>query len=122
MIISDESKKLRTEVGVLRRDRRRRYPPDLRRRILEWVERHVQDGGTETECAVTLGMKVHRFHQWRDQVRERATAAPTAELVPVEIVGPRSNQHGHLVLVAPSGCRVEGLTVAEALELLEALR
>ena len=82
----------------------------------------MEDGANENECAQALGMRMHRFKDWREQDRAREALATTAELVPVEVTGAPFRHHSQLVLITPSGYRVEGLTVADALAMLEVLR
>jgi len=117
MRITDEVKQLRAAVGVLTRGRGRKYPAELRGRILAWVDGEVARGTSETECAEALGMPMHRFEVWRD--RERELEQVPAEFVPIEVSAPLS---GGLVLSTPSGYRIEGLTVAQAIAVLKALR
>jgi hypothetical protein len=117
---TDEVKKLRAEVAVLRRGRGRKYPSDLRRRILDWVDREVASGTSESECGEALGVPMHRFELWRERDREREVEKVPAEFVPVEVSA--AAMTGLLVLSTPAGYRVEGLTVAEAIAVLKALR
>jgi len=123
MRLLDEGKRLRAEVAVLPRGRGRKYPRQLRHRILDWVGRALAKGLTETDCGDALGIPMHRFEMWRESDRASETASVPAEtpteLVPVEVSG---LSPGGLVLVAPSGDRVEGLTVEQAIALLKALR
>src|SRR5688572_13869877 len=78
MTISDEGRLIRSDVQKLRPDRRRRYPDELRVRILEWVRRAVASGWIEAECGKALGVKTYRFQLWR---RELDAAAAKAEAV-----------------------------------------
>jgi hypothetical protein len=48
MTLYDEGKLLRREVDKLRPDKRRRYPQELRQRILSWVERAMDEGRRPT--------------------------------------------------------------------------
>jgi transposase-like protein len=119
-----EGKKLRTEIAALRPGRRRRYSPELRGRILDWVEQGLEEGASETACGEALGIPMHRFGEWRREERAREHEAATTEVafVPIETTVDALVGHGALVLVAPSGDRVEGLTMAEAIAMLKALR
>jgi hypothetical protein len=134
MTILDEGKLLRNEVAKLRPDKRRRYSDKLRARILEWVERATADGMTEPECSKFLGVKTWRFVLWRRKAVRQATPKPetaTPEprplaqeseplaLVPIEVTGLAMN--AGLTVVAPSGHRVEGLSLAQVAELLREL-
>lgn len=134
MTILDEGKLLRQEVAKLRPDKRRRYPDKLRARILDWVDRATAGGMTEPECSRFLGFKTWRFVMWRRKAMrhaalelEPAAAEPAPQvqeaeplaLVPIEVVGlPMS---AAITLVAPSGHRVEGLSLAQIAELLREL-
>lgn len=134
MTVIDEGKLLRNEVAKLRPDKRRRYSDKLRARILGWVERATADGMTEPECSRFLGVKTWRFVMWRRAAVRRDTLEakpPVPELepepvepeslalVPIEVTGlPMS---AAITLVAPSGHRVEGLTLAQIAELLREL-
>lgn len=144
----DEGKSLYREILKLRPDKRRRYPADLRRRILSWVDRATDAGAQEQACAKTLGMKTWRFTVWRrwdarvaaqeaQQAREAQEARDAQEeldeqnarddgveseplaLVPIEIQALQS-MSGPMV-VTPSGYRIEGLSLAQVVALLREL-
>jgi len=118
MRITDEVRQLRAAVAVLARGRGRKYPADLRRRILAWVDREVARGTSETECGEAIDIPMHRFEYWRQS--ERARDKTPAALVPVEVIAdPRASG---IAIVTPDGYRIEGLTFAEALAALGALR
>jgi hypothetical protein len=134
MTILDEGKLLRNEVAKLRPDKRRRYSDQLRARILEWVEHATADGMTEPECSKFLGVKTWRFVLWRRQAVRQATLEPKPvapeprplaheseplALVPIEVTG--LPMGATLSVVAPSGHRVEGLSLAQIAELLREL-
>jgi hypothetical protein len=119
MKLTDEARKLRAEVAILRGGRGRKYPSDLRRRILDWVDREVASGASESECGEALVVPMHRFELWRQRDREREVEQVPAEFVPVEVAAAVG---GGLVLAMPGGYRVEGLTVAETIAMLKALR
>src|SRR5262245_26151143 len=122
MTIIDEGKQIRSEAGRLRPDRRRRYPPELRRRVLEWVERAVAAGVTQTDCGRVLGIKTWRFHCWRAEpelIAIKETRDDVA-LVPISIVASGASATGAtmLSLTAPSGHRIDGLTLPQVLAVL----
>lgn len=119
MKLTDEVKKLRGEVAVLRTGRARKYPTALRQRIVEWVDREVAIGTSESECGEALGVPMHRFELWRQRDREQEVEKAPAEFVPVEVSAAVGEG---LVLSTPAGYRVGGLTVAEAIAMLKALR
>jgi membrane protein involved in colicin uptake len=147
MTFLDEAKQIRNEVAKLRPDKRRRYPEELRRRILNWVDRATDAGQLEHQCSKLIGVKAWRFTQWRrletrmaqaeaDARTTKAEAEAEAELRTAEAeVGTAETEPLALVpiavsglamgspmsLVAPSGYRVEGLSLEQVAALLREL-
>jgi hypothetical protein len=121
MTIFDEGRQLRYEAAKLRPDRRRRYPDELRRRLVDWVQRAITAGLTEADCGKLVGIKTWRFRCWR-ATPELATTKEQREplaLVPIAITTTASS--AGISLVAPSGHRIEGLTLEQAVALLREL-
>ena len=147
MTFLDEAKQIRNEVAKLRPDKRRRYPEELRRRILNWVERATDAGQLEHECSKLIGVKAWRLTLWRrletrmaqaeadarkaEAELRMAKAKPDVEaemgaaeaeplaLVPIAVSGLAMGSP--LSLVAPSGYRVEGLSLEQVAALLREL-
>ena len=117
MTIADEGKQLKSEVAKLRPDKRRRYPGELRGRILDWVARAEVAGLPIYECGRMLGINTWRFQLWRQEVRGLEEKQPLA-LVPIETPLPLASM---VVVVAPSGHRVEGLSLQQVALLLQEL-
>jgi len=117
MTIIDEGKLIRGEVAKLRPDRRRNYPPELKRRILDWVGRAMTAGMRRSACGHALGIKSWRIKGWQDE--QPATSGDVA-LALVQIETPAWVSGGPTV-VSPSGYRVEGLAVAQIVALLREL-
>ena len=115
MTILDEAKLIRTEVAKLRPDKRRRYPDDLRARILEWVSRATASGLLESECSRAIGVKSWRFTMWRRL--PLAKREPMA-LVPIETA---PVTFAAVAVISPSGFRVEGLGLDQVVRLLREL-
>lgn len=120
MTISEEGKALRAEILKLRPDKRRRYSGDLRRRILDWVERACAAGMMESECGKALGMKTWRFRMWR-QVAGRPAKSEGEALAFVPIDTSTLLGMPRAALVTPSGYRVEGLAMEQLAALLREL-
>jgi hypothetical protein len=123
MTIIDEGKQLRAEAAKLRPDRRRRYPPEYRQRVLDWVERATAAGFTRADCGRVVGIKTWRFHCWREEpelVAIKETRDDVA-LVPVAVVPSTTVVTTLLSMTAPSGHRIDGLTLQQALMLLREL-
>ena len=120
MTIPEEAKQLRHEILKLRPDKRRRYDDALRRRILSWVERAVAAGNSELDCSKAIGVKKWRFTLWR-RLEARPPESERAQLALVHIEAPPSAMPNALVLVAPSGYRVEGLSLEQVATMLRGL-
>jgi len=120
MTILEETKQIRNDVAKLRPDKRRRYPDELRRRILGWVARAMAAGQLESECSKAIGVKAWRFTMWRrlEASAARADGEPLA-LVPIEV--PSQPMGSVISLIAPSGYRVEGLSLEQVAALLREL-
>lgn len=115
MTISDEGRKLRAEILRLGSDHRsRRYPPELRNQILEWVERARLAGYRESECGNELGVTTKRFATWR----AKQHASSSKALVRVKLRNELPYEPSMLAFVAPNGHRIEGLSLQQATALL----
>jgi hypothetical protein len=115
MNILEEAKLIRNEVAKLRPDKRRRYPDELRARILEWVARATESGLLESECSRAIGVKSWRFTMWRRL--PLAKREPMA-LVPIEAP---PVAFAAVSVISPSGLRVEGLGLDQVIQLLREL-
>jgi hypothetical protein len=115
MTLADEGNRLRLEILRLGEATSRRYPPEIRGRILDWVERAMSGGLSRTESSDVLGVPMQRLAAWR------ADPPPTPKaLVPVEVREETATSVRALSFVAPSGHRIEGLSISEAVALLRA--
>ena len=105
------------------------FPAALRAFAVRYAEHTLEAGGTVVEAAEKLGVSAPTLYEWRKgrtagQGRRKSTEKG-AELVPVR-VGERSSKttvegQAQVVLVSPSGWRVEGLSVEAAAVLLRKL-
>jgi hypothetical protein len=121
MTLHDEERLLHREVSKLRADKRRRYPEELRRRILGWVERATEAGAQEHECAKAIGVKTWRFTMWRKrEAREARDEVGPLALVPVEVPA-LATVSEPVIVIAPSGYRIEGLSLMQLISLLREL-
>jgi hypothetical protein len=117
MTLAEEGTKLRIQLVRMGSAHGRRYTPGLRKLILAWVDRAKLDGMRESECARLLGIPTRRFAQWRalaEQTNWRKM------LVPVEITK-EATPSARLVFIAPSGYRLDGVTIEQAITLMRAL-
>ncbi len=96
----------------------RGYQSALRQRAAEYARKRAESGDGVAKVSAELGVSEQTLRNWL------AKAGPAFLRVTVdESVGPREAvAAGTLVLVTPSGYRLEGLDLRAAADLLRALR
>jgi hypothetical protein len=116
--MDSDGRGLRFEIAALGRGHGRRYPPELRRRIVRWLDRVAEDGVSRAAGAALLGVPPNTIAMWPGSERGGSTA-----LVPIEIVDDVSSAAAgnELALVMPSGVRVQGALVEQVIQILRAL-
>lgn len=92
-----------------------RYPAELRQVAVDYATLAFAQGASRRETARSLGLTEATLLRWQER-HEAAGAKALHEVVVVGRAGVSST-----VLVMPSGTRVEGLSVADLLVVLEAL-
>ena len=104
------------------------YPDELRARIADWARRRIARGESVSSSALALALDRRTLTTWlqkhgdvAERVRRAAEHAPVA-LVPVEIVDAPPASATSITLVSPSGYRLEGLTLDDAVRTLARLR
>jgi len=116
MTLAEKGHRLRSEILRLGIGQARRYEPKLRRRILGWVDRAKQTGMSEREYGKRLGIPHSRFAIWR------ATHDWTAPLVEIEVADNEPEPAvATFAIVSPSGYRIDGLTLEQAIAFMRAL-
>ncbi len=119
-----ELRELRRELATIERGRGRYYPPALRARITRWARRRLAGGDSVNAVARDVALHPTTLAGWLGAPGP-APATSTA-LVPVEVVAAPARvtpmTQAPVVLVSPSGYRVEGLTLDDALRALTRLR
>jgi len=111
--------KLRRAVARIERGRGRRYPKALRERVTRWACVRRQQGARWHQLSREIGISAESLRRW---VVLEAPGAPA--LVPVEVVaqaGERFAADRPLCLVMRVGHRIEGLSLADAIELVRVL-
>lgn len=97
------------------RQRGRLFPEPLRGRLVAAARELRERGETNAEISTLLGIS-------KETARRMATEVNGAALVPVEIgAAPVASGDAALTVVSPTGWRVEGLELDEAVALLRAL-
>ena len=108
----DDVRRLHTALARMDRGRGKRFAPELRAQIIAVGSRLRAEGRSWSATAVALGLPT-------ETVRRLCSAGePQSRFVPV-VVEPAHS--GDLVLVSPSGWRVEGLATAALLALVPRL-
>lgn len=92
----------------------RSYPEAARMAALDWAERQGRKGMGLVPLASELGISPSTLRKWQQQRRE-----PSSTFCPVQVVEPSSSRG--LVVHAPGGLRIEGLSIPELAELVRRL-
>lgn len=112
-----ELRELRRELGGIERGAGRRYPDELKARIVAWARRELARGATVNATARAIALHPRTLEAWT----ESAPAQASTTLIPVEVVAsPAANVL--VAVVSPSGYRLEGLTLEDAVRVLARLR
>jgi hypothetical protein len=114
-----ELEDLRRELSRIDRGRGRRYPGALRERVARWAGSRRQRGARWRQVSSELGISAESLRRWASIAVPRASA-----LVPVEVVadageGPTAGRL--LRMITRAGHRLEGLSIADAIEILRVL-
>ena len=108
-----EAEALRREFSKIGRGRGQRYPAALKQRAIALGRSQRGTGTTWAEIASSIGLHQETIRCW---CRE---AGEARSLRRVEIVADEADKT--VSVVAPSGFRIEGVSLADALTLLEKL-
>lgn len=107
--------RIRKRVTALgRRSRGERIPATLREEIAEYARRRRAEGGRVREIATETGVSPESIRRW-------AVRAKPTEPVALPVHVRRDEVSAEIVVVMPSGMRVEGLDVEQAAELARRL-
>jgi transposase len=117
--------KWRDQVRAHFGDRRRtRYPEALRRSAASYLKRRQEDGSNLVAVAQELGVDCSTLQRWSEQCLGEAMEESSRGMVPVvlraEAVAPEKTK-ATVVVHGPRGLRVEGLSVVQIAQLMEAL-
>ncbi|MBX3276347.1 MAG: hypothetical protein KF729_39200 [Sandaracinaceae bacterium] len=91
-----------------------RYPAEVRREVVDYARRRRDEGASWAVIAGEAGLVLETLRRWCGS-KELA-----ARMVPVEVVEEESAPR-EVVIVSPSGFRLEGLDAASAVAALRAL-
>ena len=107
---------LRRDLGAIPRGRGRRIPAALRARVITWTVARRTRGAGWRELARELGVPAGTLTRW---LALRPAQAPPVALRPVTVLD--APARSPLRLVAPSGLRIEGVTLADVIAILRGL-
>jgi transposase len=113
-----DARELKRELGRQVFGRGRRVPSEVKARVRSYAPERRQQGATLGEISNELGLSVRNVQRWSATGR-RAGRGRAIVPVAVEVIAER---RATVSVVSPSGYRLEGLGLEEAVQLLRALR
>jgi hypothetical protein len=116
--MADDFRALKRELARRERGRGKRYPGEMKRRVVTWALGRRKEGATWPAVADELGLGLDTVRRWC--LAALKSDAPTRALVPVRVVA-RPSPARPATLVSVSGWRIDGLSVSEAAEMLRSL-
>jgi hypothetical protein len=112
--MSKEAEKLRRELARVETGRGKRYPAELRQRVVAWASRRHAEGASWETIKAELGQKFDTVRRWCLSTR------PSRALARVRVVSERAEPR-LVSVVSPAGFRIDGVTMADAAVLLREL-
>jgi hypothetical protein len=110
-----EGRELRRRVARLKRERPGfRFSTKLRAEITAWIAKQRERGAWWSELARAIGVSEQTLKRW---ATPRATTS--ASLLPVEVID--APPVGTVTLVSPTGLRIEGVAIVDAIAILRGL-
>lgn len=112
-----DARELKRELGKQVFGRGRRVPSEVKARVRLYTLGRREQGATLTQISDELGLSIRNVQRW--SVTRRAARSGRAIVpVAVEVIAERG---ARVSVVSPSGYRLEGLGLDEAVQLLRAL-
>jgi hypothetical protein len=112
--MSKEAEKLRRELSRVATGRGKRYPTELRQRVVAWATRRHAQGASWQTIKAELGQRFDTVRRWC------LSAGSSRALARVRVVAERAEPR-LVSVVSPAGFRIDGVTMAEAAALLREL-
>jgi hypothetical protein len=112
-----EGRELRRRVARLKRDRPGfRFSAPLRAKITAWVVKQRERGAWWCDLERAIGVPAETLKRW---AVPRITATPDLAMLPVDVID--APPAGTVTLVSPTGLRIEGVEIADAIAILQGL-
>ena len=109
-----EAGELKRRVERLRRDRGDRFPPLLRARITAWVRARRELGDWWCDLSHAVGVPEETLKRWAIP-----RCDPRVAMLPVDVID--APPPGTVTLVSPTGLRIEGVAISDAIAILQGL-
>jgi hypothetical protein len=109
-----DARELRRRVARLKRDRPGfRFSAALRAEITAWVAEQRERGVWWSDLARAIGVPAETLKRWA------APRSMASAMLPVEVID--APPMGTVTLVSPTGLRLEGVAIADAIAILQGL-
>ena len=109
-----ELRDIQRALAKFRKRRTARYPAVLRERITGWVATRRERGDWWSEIAKPLGIPEQTLARWAEPCADETTAMLPVDVIDVPPVGT-------VTLVSPTGLRIEGVAIADAIAILRGI-
>jgi hypothetical protein len=108
-----ELRDLTRAIAALRKRRDARYPAKLRARITAWVAAQRERGEWWTDISAAIGLPTQTLVRWTE------SSSAGSEMKPVEVID--APPIGTVTLIAPTGLRIEGVSIDAAIAILRGI-
>jgi hypothetical protein len=115
--MSKERTRVQRILAACDRGRGKRYPSSVRREVVRYAQCRRDEGASWYAIADELGLCDETPRRWCSAA---AAKSGGSKIAPVEVVA--SERDTGVVIVSPSGFRLEGLDVSSAVAALKALQ
>lgn len=102
-------------IAAFRKRGATRYPAKLRARITAWVIARRERGDWWTDISAAIGIPAQTLVRWSDT----GCVAPHGEMKAVDVID--APPLGTVTLVAPTGLRIEGVSIDAAIAILRGI-
>ncbi len=101
-------------IAALRKSGDARYPTKLRARITAWVAVQRERSEWWTDISTALGMPAQTLVRWTESEGDVATEMKAVDIIDAPPIGT-------VTLIAPTGLRIEGVSIDAAIAILRGI-